>query len=76
MTIDGLTEEQCKMLDIMWNLDTSQELTTWFRSLPADKYQIALTLFEIMIQEAGEDEVKQDTNTAVKMLNQIGINCD
>jgi len=77
MTIDGLTNEQCKMLDIMWQKDTHEELTDWFYSLPQEKYQMALTLFDIMLQELIEPDVQKSKNKdAKKLLKKLGINCE
>ncbi|MDA9302521.1 hypothetical protein N8072_01430 [bacterium] len=72
MVIDGLTAEQCKMLDKMWGLDTSEELLSWFKTLSDRKLQTALVLFELMVQEQNEPEVA-DGKLAKKMLKQIGV---
>jgi hypothetical protein len=72
MTIDGLTAEQCKMLDKMWELDDSSELFGWLSSLPDHKFRTALVLFEILIQEQQEPEVA-DGKLAKQMLTQIGV---
>ena len=73
MTIDGLTEEQCKMLDIMWTLDTAKELYDWFEQLPAHKLNMALVLHDMMIQELYESDVKKDSSLAKQMLEKIGV---
>jgi len=72
MTIDGLTEEQCKILDKMWSLDTSKELYDWFESLSGRKLETALVLYDMMMQELYEEEVK-DGKLAKNMLIQIGV---
>jgi hypothetical protein len=72
MTIDGLTEEQCKILDKMWSLDTSKELYDWFESLSDRKLETALVLYDMMMQELYEEKVK-DGKLAKKMLTQIGV---
>jgi hypothetical protein len=74
MTIDGLTQEQCEMLDKMWTLDTAKELYDWFEQLPAHKLNTALVLHEMMIQELYESDVKKDSSLAKQMLNKIGVN--
>ena len=61
----------------MWAKDTHEELTEWFHSLPTEKYHMALTLFDIMLQEIIEPEVKKSKNTdAKKLLKKLGINCE
>jgi hypothetical protein len=72
MTIDGLTEEQCKILDKMWSLDTSKELYDWFESLSDRKLETALVLYDMMMQELYEEKVK-DGKLAKNMLTQIGV---
>ena len=72
MTIDGLTEEQCKILDKMWSLDTSKELYDWFESLSDRKLETALVLYDMMMQELYEENVK-DGKLAKNMLTQIGV---
>lgn len=77
MRIDGLTTEQCNMLDTMWAKDTHEELTDWFQTLPTKKYHMALTLFDIMLQEIIEPEVEKSKNIdAKKLLKKLGINCE
>lgn len=73
MRIEGLTQAQCDMLDAMWALDTAEELYTYFQSLSAEEYQMALTLQEMLIQECEEEQV-ENINLAKKMLKEIGVN--
>ena len=75
MRIEGLTQAQCDMLDAMWTLDTAEELYTYFQSLSAEEYQMALTLQEMLIQECEEDQVK-NINMAKQMLQKIGVKVD
>ena len=72
MRIDGLTQEQCDMLDIMWNLDTCEELYNFFQTLDEDEYRMAMTLQQMLIQEAEEEETENLT-MAKQMLQSIGI---
>ena len=73
MRIDGLTQEQCDMLDIMWNLDTCEELYNFFQTLDEDEYRMAVTLQEMLIQEA-EEEQTENLTIAKQMLQSIGVN--
>jgi ABC-type lipoprotein export system ATPase subunit len=72
MTIDGLTTEQCKMLDIMWEKETCDELFEWFQSLSEEKFHMAMTLHNMMLQEVCEDMVKVEDGK--QMLKNIGVN--
>ena len=73
MTIDGLTAEQCKMLDIMWEKETCDELFEWFQSLSQEKFYMAMTLHEMLTHEIHEELVEKSTHDAVQMLTQIGV---
>jgi len=72
MRIDGLTQEQCDMLDIMWNLDTCEELYNFFQTLDEDEYRMAVTLQEMLIQEAEEEQL-ENSNMAKTMLQSNGV---
>ena len=72
MTIDGLTEEQCKMLDKMWSIDTAKDLHDWFEKLPKHELEMALVLYQMMIQELYEEEAN-DKVLAKQMLSEIGV---
>mgnify|MGYP001094704342 CR=1 FL=1 len=74
MRIDGLTQEQCNILDAMWALDTAEELYNYFQTLTPKKYQMAVTLQEILIQECEENQTKNITE-AKQMLRNIGVKC-
>ena len=74
MTIDGLTTEQCKMLDIMWEKETCDELFEWFQSLSEEKFHMAMTLHQLLTYEIHEELVEKGTQDAVQMLTKIGIN--
>mgnify|MGYP003630079696 CR=1 FL=1 len=76
MKIDGLTQEQCDMLDDMWKADTQEDLVSYFNTLNYDQLQIALTLHAILIQESYEDIIQQDSDIGKNMLRTIGIKLD
>ena len=73
MTIDGLTTEQCKMLDIMWEKETSDGLFEWFQSLSEEQFHMAMTLHQMLTQEVHEEIVEKGTQDAVQMLTNIGV---
>ena len=72
MRIEGLTQAQCDMLDTMWNLDTCEELYNFFQTLDEDEYRMAMTLQQMLIQEAEEEETENLT-MAKQMLQSIGV---
>jgi hypothetical protein len=75
MKIEGLTEKQCHMLDVMWTKDSARELSEWFDELPMHELEMALTLHDILIQECYESDVKKSNKDAVSMLKKIGVKC-
>ena len=72
MRIEGLTQEQCEMLDKMWALDTDEEIYEYFKTLSDEQYLMAMTLQEMLIQECEEEQVK-NMPTAKRMLKNIGV---
>lgn len=73
--IDGLTNEQVKMLDTMWQMDTATEISQWFETLSEDDFLMAATLHNILMQECYEKYVQEDNDVAIGMLLDIGIVC-
>lgn len=72
MRIDGLTQEQCDILDAIWALDTCEELYNYFQTLSPEEYKMAITLQEMLIQECEEEQMKNLT-IAKEMLESIGV---
>lgn len=47
--IFGLTKKECEMLDTMWALRTSDDLTEWLDSLSDNDLKVAMSLKELLI---------------------------
>ena len=76
MKIYDLTKEQCDMLDQLWACDTVEEVYDLFQTLDADKFNMALTLHQMMIDELVEqDNNVNNTVVARNMLAGIGVKC-
>ena len=71
--LTGLTKEQCNMLDIMWELDTREKFLEFIDTLPADKFNMVMTLQEMVIQEMSEKNGDFDPDLGNKMLTSIGV---
>lgn len=71
--LTGLTKEQCEMLDIMWELDTREKFLEFIDMLPADKFNMVMTLQEMVIQEMAEKNSDTDPSLGNKMLTSIGV---
>lgn len=59
MEINGLTPQQVEMLDIMWSLDSKEELYNWVENLPtrADQH-MAHVLISLLLLEALDEFVR------------------
>ena len=71
MRIEGLTQEQCNMLDEMWKRDSTDELFAFFATLPKKKFEMAMTLHTMMLQEVCEDMIKVEDGK--QLLKNIGV---
>lgn len=69
--IDGLTEEHCEMLDIMWGLDSIEDFTEWMGSLSNKELTMALSLQELLVYHT-LDEVN-DTSIAKQYLKKFKL---
>lgn len=74
MQIDGLTAEQVTIVDRLWEMQTNDECTRYLDSLPPHKQEIAMTLMELMIVTALDQDVEhmQTYPEALYMLRNIG----
>lgn len=69
MFLQGLTEEDVKILDAMWAIDSSEELQSYLNSLPSRKLQKALTLLEMVKLSSIDDVVEaMDTYPEAEMM--------
>jgi len=56
ITIEGLTKKQKAILDIMWSMDTREQVESFVQSLPyADKFD-ATSLMEMLIHDSLEQQ--------------------
>lgn len=69
--IDGLNKKQCEMLDVMWGIDSSDDLTEWLESLPNEDLKMAMMLKEILLAHIF-DEVS-DTAIAKEYLKKFRL---
>ena len=57
--INGLTEEQVEMLDIMWEIKEEQEYFQWYSLLDEEDQKMADGLQRLIILEVMEEVVEQ-----------------
>jgi len=64
--IDGLTKRQRALADVMWGLDTTDDVMSFIATLPEDQQREARTVMNLMVW-AMLDTI-QDTNLANEVL--------
>lgn len=59
ININGLTQEQCDMLDVIWSFKTKEEYELWLECLDDTEISMARSLMELLalaiIDEAQEE---------------------
>lgn len=70
MILHGMTNEQCKLLDKMWSIETIDELEQWIRSLPAEKVKEVVVLRELLCLSLIDEQIEEakDTSLAREMI--------
>jgi len=58
MFLEGLTEVDLKLLDIMWSIDTQEELNYFLTTLPHALRERAKVLIELVKLAGIDDEVE------------------
>jgi len=72
--IVGLTSDQVKILDQLWNIDTEEELREFYNLSSAQKQEQIDVLTIILIQEMMEENITEDYySVAHQMLTKIGV---
>lgn len=75
--LDGLTEEQCDMLDLIYACDTMTELKQFLSCLDRKEYSMALSLMQLVMYETIETEMMEPMKQrnfypdAVRIINKI-----
>ena len=72
--IDGLTEEQCMFLDVIYACDSYEELMRFTHDLPRREQLQVLTLIQILLHETIEEEMIKPLTSypdAERIISQI-----
>ena len=72
MEIDGLSRRQKQMLDIMWSLDSKEELYEWINSLKSERERRMAHVLLTMLMLEGIDEFIQEMDSypeAIEVLS-------
>jgi hypothetical protein len=68
ITINGLTDKQVAMLDIMWELNSQEEFNDWVSTLSTDDRELAEQLYWLLLIEIAESDTDEDYTEANKVL--------
>lgn len=72
MTIElqGLTQQQYQLAELLWNCDSQQDVELLKRSLPATHQRDAETIHQLMIAAVmdGYDDITDDVRTLINGL--------
>jgi len=66
LSIDGLTPEQCLLLDCIWIIQDQEEFESWFCTLQYRIMQEVESLLELLRQEMMERELNMDSLTEAR----------
>lgn len=66
LKIDGLTPEQCRLLDCIWIIQDQEEFESWFCTLQYRTMQEVESLLELLRQEMMERELNMDSLTEAR----------
>jgi len=76
MKIDGLSKADVELLDIMWQLDTEEELYSWLKRQSPGVQKRAKVLIELAVMaDREEGPLDNDTLIGQMMLKKIGVKC-
>lgn len=71
MEIKGLSKRQKQMLDIMWCMDSKEELYAWIDNLKSDREQRMAHVLLMMLMLEGIDEYLDDMQSYPEAMDVI-----
>jgi hypothetical protein len=74
ITINGLTDKQVAMLDIMWGLGSQEEFNDWVSTLSTDDRELAEQLYWLLLIEIAESNTDEDYTEANEVLKAFMLN--
>jgi len=57
MEIDGMAPRMQALADIMWGIETLEELDSWMNTLPQKDAMLCMTIMKCMLHEKIEEEL-------------------
>ena len=71
LQIQGLTTLQRAIADMLWRLDTTEEIVEWFGTLPANIVPIAHSVMSMMVYEQIDQAPIEDFSDAQEVIDYI-----
>lgn len=71
LSIPNLSPLQQAIADMLWSLDTEQEIVDWINTLPVDIIPIAHTVLVIMVYEQIDQTPIKDFSDAREVIGRI-----
>lgn len=71
ITLKGLTQEQKDLCDILWSMDTMEEIIDWIDTQPLRRAKQAHVLLKLMAIEMIDESSTEAFPDAVKVINRI-----
>jgi len=70
ISLQGLTQQQYQLAELLWNCDSQQDVELLKRSLPATHQRDAETIHQLMIAAVmdGYDDITDDVQTLINGL--------
>lgn len=69
--IQGFTPLQQAIADMVWSLDTEEELLEWYRSCADDLKPVVFTVMSMLKYEAMDQEPIEDFSQALEVIDRI-----
>ena len=72
ITLGNLTRKQQVLCEVIWNLDTVEQVLNFVRSLPQKDKEQAQTLYTLMILETLDQEMDiEDLSLAKQVIDKV-----
>jgi hypothetical protein len=71
LSIPNLTPLQQAIADMLWRLDTTEEIVEWFGTLPQNIQPIAHAVLAIMVYEIIDQTPIEDMSAALELIDRV-----
>lgn len=70
ITLEGLTQQQYQIADLLWNCDSQEQVQTLIQSMPLQYKQDAVSIHQLMIAAVMDQhtEITEDVKDAISRI--------